>query len=61
MHLPRSSLADWVGRSTALFTPLIEALERHVLSADRLHGDDTPVPVLDPGRGKGQSKNWLLS
>ena len=57
--LPRSSLADWVGRSTALLTPLTEALERHVLSADRLHGDDTPVPVLDPGRGKArQGRLW---
>jgi hypothetical protein len=31
---------------------LVEALARYTLSTDYLHGDDTPVPVLEPGRGK---------
>jgi len=31
---------------------LVEALRRHVMSAEKLHADDTPVPVLAPGRGK---------
>jgi len=31
---------------------LVEALRRHVMSAEKLHTDDTPVPVLAPGRGK---------
>jgi transposase len=35
-----------------LLAPLVEALWRHVLAADRLHADDTPVPVLAPGNGK---------
>src|SRR3970282_2206945 len=35
-----------------LFNPLLEALTRYVMGADKLHADDTPVPVLDPGRGK---------
>jgi transposase len=35
-----------------LLQPLIEALRRHVLSAEKLHADDTPVPVLPPGLGK---------
>ena len=51
IELERSTLADWVGRSVALLDPLIEALRRHVLASDVLHGDDTPVPVLSPGRG----------
>ena len=50
--LERSTLADWVGRSTALLDPLIEALRKDVLASDILHGDDTPVPVLAPGLGK---------
>ena len=50
--LERSTLADWVGRSTALLDPLIEALRKDVLASDVLHGDDTPVPVLAPGLGK---------
>ena len=52
VELERSILADWVGRSAALFDPLIEALRKDVLSSDVLHGDDTPVPVLAPGLGK---------
>ncbi|MCZ8271585.1 MAG: IS66 family transposase, partial [Beijerinckiaceae bacterium] len=34
-----------------MLTPLIGALRDHVFAADRLHGDDTPVPVLEPGKG----------
>ena len=52
VELERSTLADWVGRSTALLDPLIEALRKDVLSSAVLHGDDTPVPVLAPGLGK---------
>ncbi|MGB8313901.1 MAG: IS66 family transposase [Aestuariivirga sp.] len=52
VDLERSTLADWVGRSTALLDPLIEALRKDVLGSDVLHGDDTPVPVLTPGLGK---------
>src|SRR3546814_4841710 len=53
-------MADWVGRSAALMDPLVAALKRHVLSGERLHGDDTPVPVLDPGRGRTrQGRLWV--
>ena len=52
VELERSTLGDWVGRTTALLDPLIKALRRDVLSSDVLHGDDTPVPVLAPGLGK---------
>jgi hypothetical protein len=50
--LERSTLADWVGQTSALLRPLIDALERHVMAGDRLYADDTPVPVLAPGTGK---------
>ena len=46
IELDVSTLADWVGACTATLAPLIELIRRHVLSADRLHGDDTTVPVL---------------
>lgn len=52
VELERSTLADWVGGVSALLQPLIEALGRHVLTATKLHADDTPVPVLAPGTGK---------
>jgi transposase len=41
-----STLADWVGACTASLAPLIQLIRRHVLAAERLHGDDTTVPVL---------------
>ena len=52
VELDRSTLADWVCGTSALFEPLVEALRRHVLGAEKLHADDTPVPVLAPGNGK---------
>ena len=51
VDLERSTLADWVGRSAALLDPLVAALRKDILASDLLHGDDTPVPVLAPGRG----------
>ena len=50
--LERSTLADCVGGAAALLDPLVEALARYVVASPNLHGDDTPVPVLEPGRGK---------
>jgi transposase len=52
IDLARSTMADWVGKASALLAPLVAALRSHVFAGDRLHGDDTPVPVLEPGRGK---------
>jgi len=51
IDLDRSTLADWVGGASALLEPLVGALGRYVFAADKLHADDTPVPVLCPGRG----------
>jgi transposase len=52
VELDRSTLAKWVGEAHQLLEPLVEVLRRHVMAADKLHGDDTPVPVLAPGNGK---------
>ena len=52
VELERSTLADWVGGSSRLLAPLHDALHRHVMTANKLHADDTPVPVLAPGEGK---------
>src|ERR1035438_8228211 len=52
VELDRTLLAQWVGRATALLTPLTDALHAHVLAADVVHADDTPIPVLAPGNGK---------
>lgn len=52
VELDRSTLADWVGHMAALLNPLAKAIADHVKSGSALHADDTPVPVLDPGRGR---------
>ena len=52
VELDRSTLADWVCGTSQLLEPLVESLRRHVMAAEKLHADDTPVPVLAPGNGK---------
>ena len=59
IDLARSTLAGWVGQVARLLEPLGEALGRHVKAGDKLHADDTPVPVLRPGRCKtGTGRFW---
>jgi transposase len=48
--LSLSTLADQVGACTAVLMPLFHRLQAHVMAAERLHGDDTTVPVLARGR-----------
>jgi transposase len=52
VDLDRSTLATWVGQASSLLEPLVSALRRYVLSATKVHADDTPVPVLAPGNNK---------
>lgn len=52
LTLSRSTLSDWVAGSSQLLRPLIAALQQYVTGGDKVHADDTPVPVLAPGRGK---------
>jgi transposase len=53
-----STLADQVGGCTAVLMPLFKRLEAYVLSAERLHGDDTRVPVLAKGK-TDTGRIWL--
>lgn len=48
--LSLSTLADQVGAACFALMPLYRRIEAHVLAADRLHGDDTTVPVLAKGK-----------
>jgi transposase len=52
VDLDRSTLAGWVGATSELLAPLVDAVRDHVMSASKIHADDTPVPVLAPGTGK---------
>ena len=55
LDLERSTLADWVGKSTALLEPLANAIGRHVLAGEAIFADDTPVGMLAPGTGRTQT------
>jgi len=52
IDLDRSTLANWVGRACWWLRPLAELLRGTILSSPKIFADDTPVPVLDPGRGR---------
>ena len=52
VDLDRSTLAGWVGATSELLAPLVVTVRDHVMSASKLHADDTPVPVLAPGNGR---------
>ncbi|PNG45977.1 Transposase (plasmid) [Variovorax sp. WDL1] len=58
--IDRSTMAGWVGQSEKLFDPLVAALGRYVLAGEKVHADDTPVAVLDPGRGRTKTgRLWV--
>ncbi len=50
IDLSLSTLADQVGACAAALKPLHSLIEAHVLAAERLHGDDTTVPILAKGK-----------
>ena len=50
IDLSVSTLADQVGACAAVLEPLHALIEAHVLAAERLHGDDTTVPILAKGK-----------
>ena len=60
IEIDRSTMAGWVARGDELIDPLLAALSRYVLAADKVHADDTPVKVLDPGAGKTKTgRLWV--
>jgi transposase len=52
LELDRSTLGDWVGQAAWLLDPVVAAIRQHVFAAEKIHGDDTTVPVLAPGLGR---------
>lgn len=50
IELDTSTLADWVGACAATLMPLVDEIRNHVFAAERIHADDTTVPVLAKGK-----------
>ena len=60
LDLDRGRLADWVGKAAWLLRPLADRIGAHVMAGGVIHADDTPVPVLAPGRGKTKTgRLWV--
>ena len=60
LELDRSTLCDWVGQAAWLLDPVVAAIRQHVFAAEKIHGDDTTVPVLAPGLGRTKTgRLWV--
>jgi transposase len=60
VEIERSTMAGWLGEGDELLDPLAAALGRYTLAGAKVHADDTPVPVLDPGRGRTKTgRLWV--
>ena len=60
IDIDRSTLAGWTGQGAALLDPIVARIRDAVLSSSKLHTDDTPVPMLDPGSGKTKTARlWV--
>ena len=62
VELDRSTLANWVGGAVWWLEPLQARLAEHVFASPTLFADDTPIPVLDPGRGRTKTgRLWVYA
>jgi transposase len=62
VELDRSTLANWVGGACWWLEPLQARLAEHVFASQTLFADDTPIPVLDPGRGRTKTgRLWVYA
>ncbi len=62
VELERSTLAGWVGGACWWLDALHERLARHIFASSHLFADDTPIPVLDPGRGRTKTgRLWVYA
>ncbi len=62
LDIDRSTLAGWTGQAAALLDPVVTRIRDEVRRAGKIHADDTPVPVLDPGQGKtATGRLWVYA
>jgi transposase len=62
VDIDRSTLTFWVGKAAHELKPVHDALLAHLKTSSKLFMDETPAPVLDPGRGKTKKGYfWALA
>lgn len=60
IDLSRSTISSWLGSGSKLLEPIADLIREYVLSCNQIHGDDTPVKVLNPGTGKTKTgRMWV--
>lgn len=60
IEITRATLADWVGHAAWWLLPLAQLIGAHVMAAQVIHTDDTPIAVLAPGNGKTRTgRIWI--
>jgi transposase len=62
IELDRSTLANWVGGACWWLEVLRARLAANIFASAKLFADDTPLPVLDPGRGRTKiGRLWVYT
>ena len=62
IDLHRSTLAGWAGKAAFHLRPVVERMAEQIKTSTKLFMDETPAPVLDPGRGKTKTGYlWALA
>lgn len=62
LDIDRSTLAGWTGQAASLLDPIAGRIREEGLVRTKIHADDTPVPVLDPGRGRtATGRLWVYA
>lgn len=61
VEINRATMAEWIGMMATLVDPLAEAIRKHIGQGAAIHADDTPLPVLEPGRGRTRvGRLWTM-
>ena len=60
VDISRSTISSWLGQGAKLLEPIADLIREYVISCNQIHGDDTPVKVLNPGTKKTKTgRMWV--
>lgn len=60
IYISRSTISSWLGQGAKLLEPIADLIREYVISCNQIHGDDTPVKVLNPGTKKTKTgRMWV--
>lgn len=60
IDIPRSTQCGWLGQAAELLEPLYKRMARQIILSSKVHTDDTPIDLLDPGRGKALTARFWV-